>query len=177
MIGRDRELDWLSSALDGDRQVLVVYGRRRIGKTTLVTEALADRPAVYYLCDERGTAHNARAFAARCAEALDDVTPAVEGFAEAFEYLTRRTDGPFVVECEVAADRDPGYGATAQLFGESAMCLVSGEIDSPVDGGVLTPASGIGDPLADRLRDVGLTIDAREWPGDEDRPPAFYRGL
>lgn len=87
------------------------------------------------------------------------------------------TDGPFVVECEVAADRDPGYGATAQLLGESAMCLVSGEIDSPVDGGVLTPASGIGDPLADRLRDVGLTIDAREWPGDEDRPPAFYRGL
>ena len=87
------------------------------------------------------------------------------------------SDGPFVVECEFAADRDPGYGATAQLLGESAMCLLLGEVDSPVDGGVLTPASGIGDPLADRLRDVGLTIDVGEWSGDEDRPPAFYRGL
>jgi short subunit dehydrogenase-like uncharacterized protein len=87
------------------------------------------------------------------------------------------TSGPFTVECEFAADRDPGYGATAQLLGESSMCLVLDEIDSPVDGGVLTPASGIGDPLADRLRDVGVTIDVREWTGDEDRPPAFYRGL
>jgi short subunit dehydrogenase-like uncharacterized protein len=87
------------------------------------------------------------------------------------------TSGPFTVECEISADRDPGYGATAQLLGESAMCLVLGEVDSPVDGGVLTPASGIGAPLADRLRDVGLTVEVREWTGDENRPPAFYRGL
>jgi short subunit dehydrogenase-like uncharacterized protein len=86
------------------------------------------------------------------------------------------TDGPFTVACEIAADRDPGYGATAQLLGESAMCLVLEEVDSPVDGGVLTPASGIGEPLADRLRDAGLTVTVQEWTGDEDGPPAFYRG-
>lgn len=97
MIDRTRELDWLQSALDRGRQVLVVYGRRRVGKTTLVTAALADRPGVYYLCDERGSTHNARAFAARCAEALDDVTPAVDGFADAFEYLAGRAEGSFVV--------------------------------------------------------------------------------
>jgi short subunit dehydrogenase-like uncharacterized protein len=86
------------------------------------------------------------------------------------------TDGPFVVEAEVAADRDPGYGATAKLLGESGMSLVLDEVDSPVDGGVLTPASGIGAPLADRLRDAGLTVEVGEY-GGEDRPPAFYRGL
>ena len=38
MIDRDVELDWLVSHLErSERQLLVVYGRRRIGKTTLVT--------------------------------------------------------------------------------------------------------------------------------------------
>ena len=73
------------------------------------------------------------------------------------------TDGPFVVECRVSADRDPGYGATAWMLGEAAMCLVSESIDSPLDGGILTPASALGEPLADRLRRAGLTIEVGEW--------------
>jgi short subunit dehydrogenase-like uncharacterized protein len=75
------------------------------------------------------------------------------------------TDGPFVVESVIGADLDPGYGATARMLGESAMCLVRGDIESPLAGGVLTPASGIGSPLADRLREAGLTVTAGEWTG------------
>lgn len=67
------------------------------------------------------------------------------------------TDGPFTVEAEFGADRDPGYGATARMLGEAALCLVREDIDSPLDGGVLTPASAIGLPLVDRLRDIGFT--------------------
>ncbi|EMA37863.1 saccharopine dehydrogenase family protein [Halobiforma nitratireducens] len=74
-------------------------------------------------------------------------------------------DGPFVVESRISADRDPGYGATAKMLGEAAMCLVREEIDSPLEGGVLTPASAIGDPLADRLRQAGLVVDVGEWDG------------
>ena len=66
-------------------------------------------------------------------------------------------DGRFTVEGAFAADRDPGYGATARMLGESAVCLARGDVDSPFDGGVLTPASGIGLPLAERLREVGFT--------------------
>ena len=68
-------------------------------------------------------------------------------------------DGEFVVESTLAADRDPGYGATAQMLGESAMALLRDDTDSPLSGGVLTPASGIGTPLADRLRGVGFEIE------------------
>ena len=73
-------------------------------------------------------------------------------------------DGPFTVESEFGADRDPGYGGTARMLGESAMCLLRDETDTPLDGGVLTPASGIGLPLAERLRAVGftITVDERE---------------
>ncbi|WP_050033759.1 ATP-binding protein [Halorubrum halophilum] len=100
MINRERELQWLTSHLSRkERQLLVLYGRRRVGKTTLVTTALEELEvtSVYYLCDQRGSHHNARRFAAQCAETFDDVTPAVEDFAEAFQYLTTRVDGPCVV--------------------------------------------------------------------------------
>ena len=41
MINRETELEWLTSHLSrAERQLLVVYGRRRVGKTTLVTSAL-----------------------------------------------------------------------------------------------------------------------------------------
>ncbi len=40
MINREQELHWLTSHLTRDeRQLFVMYGRRRVGKTTLVTEA------------------------------------------------------------------------------------------------------------------------------------------
>ena len=67
------------------------------------------------------------------------------------------TDGPFTVEAEFGADLDPGYGATARMLGEAAVCLAREEVDSPLDGGVLTPASGIGLPLVERLREIGFT--------------------
>lgn len=66
-------------------------------------------------------------------------------------------DGPFTVSAVIGADMDPGYGATARMLGESTMALVTDDTDSPLDGGVLTPASAIGSPLADRLRAVGFT--------------------
>jgi Uncharacterized conserved protein len=71
-------------------------------------------------------------------------------------------DGPFTVESVVGADRDPGYGATARMIGEAAVCLAHDETETPLNGGVLTPASGIGEPLADRLRDVGFTVTVGE---------------
>ncbi|WP_136716545.1 saccharopine dehydrogenase family protein [Halorientalis salina] len=69
-------------------------------------------------------------------------------------------DGPFTVDAVIGADWDPGYGGTARMLGESAMCLVEDDTDSPLDGGVLTPASAIGTPLAERLRGVGFTASA-----------------
>lgn len=99
MIDRDAEREWLRSHLNDGQQLLVVYGRRRVGKTTLVTEVLdrSEIPSVYFLCDKRGTETNARRFAESCAAKLNDVPPAVDGFADAFRYLTGRVNGPFVV--------------------------------------------------------------------------------
>lgn len=74
------------------------------------------------------------------------------------------TQESFEVEGTVRGDRDPGYGATAWMLGESAVCLAKDDTDTSLKGGVLTPATGIGLPLKDRLQDVGMTfsVDTRQ---------------
>ncbi|QSG10391.1 saccharopine dehydrogenase family protein [Halapricum desulfuricans] len=71
----------------------------------------------------------------------------------------------FTVEAEFGADWGPGYGATARMLGEAGMCLYEDDTDSPLSGGVLTPAAAIGTPLADRLRAVGFTATVSEATG------------
>lgn len=65
---------------------------------------------------------------------------------------------PVALRTAVRADRDPGYGATARMLGESVLCLARGEAEG-LDGGVLTPASALGLPLVARLRAAGITFD------------------
>jgi short subunit dehydrogenase-like uncharacterized protein len=60
----------------------------------------------------------------------------------------------------VAQKGDPGYAATAVLLGESALCLALDADRLPEGGGVLTPATAMGDVLMERLRVSGVTIDA-----------------
>jgi len=58
-----------------------------------------------------------------------------------------------------ASDRaDPGYGSTAKMLGESALCLARDPLTSP--GGVLTPSVAMAQPLVERLRRAGLTFAA-----------------
>jgi AAA+ ATPase superfamily predicted ATPase len=102
---------------------------------------------VYYLCDQRGTVHNARAFADRCAETFDDVPPAVEGFVDSFRYLAGRVDGPFVValdEFSYLVDEDESIVGDFQrivdeTLAESSVSLVLlGSSISMMEEGVLS---------------------------------------
>ena len=62
--------------------------------------------------------------------------------------------------CHVQAQGDPGYGATSVMLGESALALALDGDELPDRAGVLTPATGIGLRLADRLRAAGQTFKA-----------------
>ena len=56
-----------------------------------------------------------------------------------------------------ASDRaDPGYGSTAKMLGESALCLALDPLTS--GGGVTTPSLAMGGALLERLRRAGLTF-------------------
>ena len=63
------------------------------------------------------------------------------------------TSGGERLRCEIRAQGDPGYKATAVMLGESALCLALDEL--PDAAGVLTPASAMGRAVADRLIAAG----------------------
>lgn len=59
----------------------------------------------------------------------------------------------------VAAEHDPGYGGTAIMLVQSALCLALDGPRLPNRSGVLTPATAMGDVLVDRLRARGFTFE------------------
>lgn len=52
-VGRDRELKKLNEMYESDRfEFAVLYGRRRVGKTTLIREFMRDKQGIYYMSVE-----------------------------------------------------------------------------------------------------------------------------
>lgn len=80
------------------------------------------------------------------------------------EIHTRTATGAHYVG-RVAAQGDPGYAATAVMFGEAALALALDGDALPPRAGVLTPATGIGMPLVDRLRARAFTFEVDQQPG------------
>ncbi len=74
----------------------------------------------------------------------------------------RGTDRRLDVICR--GKRDPGYGATSRMLAESALCLACDRDRLPDRYGVLTPASGLGEPLIDRLAQADVTFDVESRP-------------
>ncbi|QCS48785.1 saccharopine dehydrogenase [Picosynechococcus sp. PCC 11901] len=58
---------------------------------------------------------------------------------------------------KVTGDRDPGYGSTAKIIAQAGLCLAKDHLSRP--GGFWTPATGMGEPLIERLTTYsGLTF-------------------
>lgn len=58
----------------------------------------------------------------------------------------------------VRGEKDPGYGGTAIMLAESAICLAQDQSKLPEHFGVITPSVGIGQTLIERLRAAGMTF-------------------
>jgi short subunit dehydrogenase-like uncharacterized protein len=58
--------------------------------------------------------------------------------------------------CTEVAGGDPGYGETAKIFAEGALCLALDEL--PPTAGQVTTAVAMGDALTERLRRAGITF-------------------
>lgn len=72
--------------------------------------------------------------------------------------LVAQGDKGDVLVFTVSDRADPGYGSTAKMLGEAALCLALDPLSSP--GGVQTPAVAMAQPLLDRLRRAGLVFAA-----------------
>ena len=55
---------------------------------------------------------------------------------------------------------DPGYRSTSRMLGTAALTLLKDEAELPgAEGGVLTPATGLGMVYVQRLRESGMRLD------------------
>ncbi len=64
------------------------------------------------------------------------------------------------IRVTVTGDRDPGYGSTCKMLGESAVCLLKDIAKKELKGGFWTPATAMGQKLMDRLiASAGLTFE------------------
>ncbi len=76
--------------------------------------------------------------------------------------LYGETEGGNRISLEVFGERDPGYGATARMIGETAKCLLDASKDE-LAGGFWTPAASIAAPLIARLEaNAGMRFRERQ---------------
>ena len=71
-VDREQEMETLQNEYERDGSALVVlYGRRRVGKTTLISEFIKDKNALFFLASEEAEAQNRTAFKEKAAEFIN----------------------------------------------------------------------------------------------------------
>ena len=71
-VDREQEMETLQSEYEREGSALVVlYGRRRVGKTTLISEFIRGKKALFFLASEEAEAQNRNAFREKVAEFID----------------------------------------------------------------------------------------------------------
>jgi short subunit dehydrogenase-like uncharacterized protein len=143
------------------------YGRRfRYRETTAMGPGIAGRAKGFAVSGGLGAALGAMTLGPTRA-LLDKFLPkpgegpSAEARAKGFfkiETHARTPTGERYV-ARISAQGDPGYAATAVMFGEAALCLARDRDRLPDRAGVLTPATAMDGALVDRLRAAGHTYE------------------
>ncbi len=96
-VDREIELAWLDQRWRAaEAQLLIIYGKRRVGKTALLKQFIREKPAVYVLADRRPEREQLKEVAARLGAYVGDSFIGRKGFEswlETFEYLEARVRG------------------------------------------------------------------------------------
>ncbi len=148
-IDREAEMEFLDRKYkEGGFQLLVLYGRRRVGKTELITRFMAGKEGIYYLADKRGTQTNSKLFAKEAAIFFNDIEPVAENFDNVFEYIVKRSNNKKIVvaidEFSYLVERDHSIPSVFQKITDSIlknsniMLILCGSSISMMEKGVLS---------------------------------------
>lgn len=88
-IGRENELGSLVAELDRERTSLaIVYGRRRVGKSTLIAEATSNRDTIYYQATQVVGSMNLGLLKEAVGRTLEETDPILDGIEQWDALLT-----------------------------------------------------------------------------------------
>jgi len=132
-VGRENELSELEALFAKDGfQMMVVYGRRRVGKTTLLAQFAAGKPHIFFTAQESNDSANLKSFSrALYAHAgLPTGTGGFDSWADAFTFLADQARANRLV---LVFDEFP-YAAQAN---KSLPSILQRAIDQEFKGGQL----------------------------------------
>lgn len=119
-IDREAEMAFLEERYASGRfEFLVLYGRRRVGKTELLRNFMEGRSHIYFLADKRGTDRNVLRLRREMAEALGVHEVATEELEELFRwYVGEAGERPLVVidEFPYLVEKDDSIPSVLQLI-------------------------------------------------------------
>ncbi|MEW6069341.1 MAG: ATP-binding protein [Candidatus Thermoplasmatota archaeon] len=120
-VNRERELDFLDRKYkDAGLQVIVIYGRRRVGKTELIKEFIKGKNSIYFLADKRGTEKNIERFVNLVQERLNLPPLKIGSFEDAFKIIVEKVKGErFIVvidEFSYLIEKDTALSSVFQLI-------------------------------------------------------------
>jgi len=120
-IDRERELNnlkgWWASK---DAQLIVIYGRRRIGKTELIKRFIQDKPHIYFLAQQVSETENLKILGKIVGEYFDDMILKEKGFdnwSTFFEYLKKHVKERLIIaidEFPYLAESNKGISSVFQ---------------------------------------------------------------
>jgi len=145
---REAELDSLTDAVESPgADFVVVYGRRRVGKTELLKKFCANRPHIYFLAAQEAEHRQREKFLDQIADHFDERVPRIDGWDEAFEYLgeqLQREDLVVVIDefPYLVAENDslPSYVQAfvdQELDGTDSMLVLCGSSVSTMESEIL----------------------------------------
>ncbi len=148
-VDRESELAFLEGIYaKGGRQLAVLWGRRRVGKTELALHFCTGKNAIYFLADKRGTESNAQRFAEIASRHFKDVAPLVKNFDDAFAYVKARAGNQKIVavidEFSYLVEKDGSIPSVFQLAfdevlkGTNVFLVLSGSSVSMMYDGALS---------------------------------------
>ena len=99
-INREKELEILNNEWMKENSLVVLYGRRRIGKTELIKQFITNKPHISYIFPEGSKQTQLNEFKQLVASSLNDellTRIEINDWYSMFEYLFRITPDNFVV--------------------------------------------------------------------------------
>lgn len=180
-IGRKKELKSLNELHDTPGfHMTVIYGRRRIGKSTLISEFIKDKKAIYYTASKVGKERNIELLASQIIEELDPafIKAKFQSLEDLFDFMTSKLPDEklvFVIdELPYWAEKDEGLLSVIQKYidrewqNRNMMMILCGSSLSFMENYVLSEKS----PLFGR-RSSQIKLDAFDYMEASEFVPGY----
>lgn len=123
-IGREREMAILNHLYQSDKfEFVVIYGRRRVGKTALINQFIQDKEAIYYMGVESNSKQNLENFSKNIMEYKVNiqVDTSFLSFQTALEYVFQLAEKERLV---LAIDEYPYVARSSESFASTIQLLI-----------------------------------------------------